>query len=87
MPNVVRSVTRLVDQDDVAGLLSALADGYALTYDHATGAFVLRLWMTRDIVPESFAVPAGYTCIYPGMQVPPGVVVSVVGTLMDVTHD
>lgn len=41
VPNIVRSVTRLVDQDDVSQLLGALVDGYALTYDVASGAFVL----------------------------------------------
>jgi len=47
MPNVVRSVSRLVDQDDVASLLGVLVDGYALTYDHATGAFTLVRHATK----------------------------------------
>lgn len=41
MALIQRSVTRLTDQDDVRGLLSALVDGYALVYDHAAKAFVL----------------------------------------------
>ena len=83
MPNIVRSITRLVDQDDVQGLLSALVDGYSLAYDAAAGAFVLRPRMTSDSVPGDFAVPAGYTCLYNNMSVPGGVTVEVAGLLVD----
>ena len=84
MPNIVRSVSRLVDQDDVQGLLSALVDGYSLTYDHTgAGTFVLRPGMTPDVVPGGFAVPSGYTCLYNNMSVPGGITVEVAGLLVD----
>ncbi len=50
MPNIVRSVSRLVDQDDVQGLLSALVDGYSLAYDASSGQFVLRRMASYDSV-------------------------------------
>lgn len=83
MPNVVRSVSRLVDQDDVASLLSALVDGYSLAYDAVAGGFVLRPWMTSDVVPGGFTVPSGYTCLYNNMTVPGGVTIEVAGLLVD----
>ena len=83
MPNLVRSVTRLIDQDDVASLLSALVDGYSLAYDAVAGGFVLRPGMTPDVVPGGFAVPSGYTCLYNNMAVPGGITVEVAGLLVD----
>ena len=83
MPNIVRSVSRLVDQDDVQGLLSALVDGYSLAYDAGSGAFALRPWMTPDVVPGGFTAPSGYTCLYNNMAVPGGITVEVAGLLVD----
>ena len=41
------------------------------------------LQMTPDVVPVDVTVPAGHTAIWSNMSVPPGVMVSVVGLLVD----
>lgn len=86
--NLVRNITRLIDQDDVTGLLTALKTGHALIYDHDTAAFGLAFVgvgarMTPNVLPENLVVPAGYTMAYPNMSVAPGMTVEAVGTLVD----
>lgn len=41
MPTIIRAPKRLIDLDDVVSLLSELADGHALVYDHDAGTFGL----------------------------------------------
>lgn len=41
------------------------------------------VFMTPDIVPADFTIPAGYTAIYCNMSVPVGITVTVVGTLVN----
>lgn len=84
-----RAITRLQDADDFGSVPGAGNNGYSLQWDNPNSEFVLApavsgaLLLTRDVVPTSFTVDAGYTVIYPNMYVPPAVTVTVVGTLIN----
>lgn len=68
MSVAIRTVTRIQDADDFAD------------FQNWPGG---ALQMTPDVVPDDVTVPANYTAIWNNMSVPPGVVVSVAGLLVD----
>ena len=77
MPEIRRAVTRIEDADDFSGEPVA---GVVPLYTGST--FEALPVMTIDEAPASFEVPSGWHCVYPGLSVAPGVVVSVAGTLL-----
>ena len=58
-----------------------IQDAYDFADFHNWPAGALQ--MTPDAVPADVTVPLGYTAIWNNMSVPPGVVVSVAGLLVD----
>jgi hypothetical protein len=68
MAIAIPSVVRIQDQHD---------------YDQFQAFPAGVLLMTPDVVPVSFAVPAGHTALWNNMSVPSGVTVQAIGLLVD----
>ncbi len=61
MPAAIRVVTRLQDQDDVNVTLGAGVDAYSLTYDNASGKFVLTSHVAATDPHTPYALLLGRT--------------------------